>query len=33
VSGSPLMVRSTLRTLAEMQVPPIRIRYDAFGDS
>ena len=33
VSGSPAMVRATLRTLAEMQVPPIRIRYDAFGDS
>jgi NAD(P)H-flavin reductase len=33
VSGSPRMVRSTLRTLAEMQVPAIRIKYDAFGDS
>jgi NAD(P)H-flavin reductase len=33
VSGSPSMVRSTLRTLAEMQVPSIRIRYDAFGDT
>jgi NAD(P)H-flavin reductase len=33
VSGSPPMVRSTLRTVAEMQVPPIRVRYDAFGDS
>jgi NAD(P)H-flavin reductase/hemoglobin-like flavoprotein len=32
VSGSPPMVRSTLRTLAEMQVPAMRIRYDAFGD-
>ncbi|WP_426508516.1 globin domain-containing protein [Dactylosporangium sp. McL0621] len=32
VSGSPTMVRSTLRTLAEMQVPSIRIKYDAFGD-
>ncbi len=32
VSGSPQMVRSTLRTLAEMQVPAIRIKYDAFGD-
>ena len=32
VSGSPGMVRSTLRTLAEMQVPAIRIKYDAFGD-
>ena len=33
VSGSPAMVKATLRTLAEMQVPPIRIHYDAFGDS
>ncbi|WP_238008273.1 globin domain-containing protein [Dactylosporangium sp. AC04546] len=33
VSGSPVMVRSTLRTLAEMQVPAIRIKYDVFGDS
>jgi NAD(P)H-flavin reductase/hemoglobin-like flavoprotein len=32
VSGSPAMVRATLRTLAELQVPPIRIKYDAFGD-
>jgi NAD(P)H-flavin reductase/hemoglobin-like flavoprotein len=32
VCGSPGMVRSTLRTLAEMQVPAMRIRYDAFGD-
>ena len=32
VSGSPPMVRGTLRTLAEMQVPAIRIKYDAFGD-
>jgi NAD(P)H-flavin reductase/hemoglobin-like flavoprotein len=32
VSGSPRMVRATLGTLAEMQVPPIRIKYDAFGD-
>jgi NAD(P)H-flavin reductase/hemoglobin-like flavoprotein len=32
VSGSPSMVKSTLRTLAEIQVPPLRIRYDAFGD-
>jgi NAD(P)H-flavin reductase/hemoglobin-like flavoprotein len=32
VSGGPSMVRSTLRTLAEMQVPAMRIRYDAFGD-
>ncbi|GAA4259473.1 globin domain-containing protein [Dactylosporangium darangshiense] len=33
VSGSPTMVRSTLRTLVELQVPAIRIKYDAFGDS
>ncbi|HEY2948268.1 MAG TPA: globin domain-containing protein [Micromonosporaceae bacterium] len=32
VSGSPAMVKATLRTLAEMQVPAIRIKYDAFGD-
>ncbi|HEY3008056.1 MAG TPA: globin domain-containing protein [Micromonosporaceae bacterium] len=32
VSGSPAMVKATLRTLAEMQVPSIRIKYDAFGD-
>jgi NAD(P)H-flavin reductase/hemoglobin-like flavoprotein len=32
VSGSPAMVKATLRTLAELQVPPIRIKYDAFGD-
>jgi NAD(P)H-flavin reductase/hemoglobin-like flavoprotein len=32
VSGSAAMVRSTLRTLAELQVPSIRIKYDAFGD-
>jgi NAD(P)H-flavin reductase/hemoglobin-like flavoprotein len=32
VAGSPAMVRSTLRTLAEMQVPPTRIRYDAFSN-
>src|SRR6266511_448526 len=32
VSGSPAMVKSTLRTLAELQVPAIRIKYDAFGD-
>jgi NAD(P)H-flavin reductase len=31
VSGSPAMVRSTLRTLAEMQISPMRIRYDAFA--
>jgi NAD(P)H-flavin reductase/hemoglobin-like flavoprotein len=32
VSGSASMVRATLRTLAEMQVPSVRIKYDAFGD-
>jgi NAD(P)H-flavin reductase/hemoglobin-like flavoprotein len=32
VSGSPQVVRSTLRTLAEMQVPAIRVKYDAFSD-
>jgi hypothetical protein len=26
------MVKATLRTLAEMQVPSVRIKYDAFGD-
>jgi NAD(P)H-flavin reductase len=33
VSGSSAMVRATLRRLAEMKVPSIRIKYDAFGDS
>jgi NAD(P)H-flavin reductase/hemoglobin-like flavoprotein len=32
VSGSPAMVRTTLRTLAELRVPAIRVKYDAFGD-
>jgi NAD(P)H-flavin reductase/hemoglobin-like flavoprotein len=32
VSGSPSMVKSTLRRLAELQVPSIRIKYDAFAD-
>jgi NAD(P)H-flavin reductase/hemoglobin-like flavoprotein len=32
VSGSPAMVKASLRTLAEMQVPSMRIKYDAFGD-
>ena len=31
VSGSGLMVKSTLKTLAEMQVPSIRVKYDAFN--
>jgi NAD(P)H-flavin reductase/hemoglobin-like flavoprotein len=33
VSGSPSMVRGTLRRLVEMQVPSVRIKYDAFGDT
>ncbi|GII25471.1 globin domain-containing protein [Planosporangium mesophilum] len=32
VSGSPKMVKATMRTLAELQVPSMRIKYDAFGD-
>lgn len=32
VSGSAQMVKATLRTLAELQVPSIRIKYDSFGD-
>jgi NAD(P)H-flavin reductase/hemoglobin-like flavoprotein len=32
VSGSAAMVKATLRTLAEMQVPSLRVKYDAFGD-
>lgn len=32
VSGSGPMVQASLRTLAWMQVPSVRIRYDAFGD-
>ena len=32
VSGSAPMVRATLRTLAEDEVPPPHIRYDTFGD-
>jgi NAD(P)H-flavin reductase/hemoglobin-like flavoprotein len=32
VSGSPAMVKATLHTLAEHEVPPLRIKYDAFGD-
>ncbi|WP_306204918.1 globin domain-containing protein [Actinoplanes sp. RD1] len=30
VSGSGAMVKATLRTLAELQVPPVRIKYDSF---
>ncbi|GIJ52334.1 flavohemoprotein [Virgisporangium aliadipatigenens] len=33
VCGGPSMVRTTLRTLAELQVPPARVRYDAFAES
>jgi NAD(P)H-flavin reductase/hemoglobin-like flavoprotein len=32
VSGSPTMVRMTLRTLAQSQVPHTRIKYDAFNE-
>jgi len=32
VSGSSAMVKATLRRLAELQIPSIRIKYDAFGD-
>jgi NAD(P)H-flavin reductase/hemoglobin-like flavoprotein len=32
VSGSAQMVRATLRTLAEIQVPSVRIKYDAFSE-
>jgi NAD(P)H-flavin reductase len=32
VSGSPAMIRATLRRLSEIRVPSIRIKYDAFGD-
>jgi NAD(P)H-flavin reductase len=32
VSGSGQMVKSTLKTLAELQVPSIRIKYDSFSD-
>ncbi|MBB5871150.1 NAD(P)H-flavin reductase [Allocatelliglobosispora scoriae] len=32
VSGSPPMVRSTLRSLTELQVSSMRIRYDAFSE-
>jgi NAD(P)H-flavin reductase len=31
VSGSGKMVKATLKTLAEMQVPSIRVRYDSFN--
>jgi len=32
VSGSGRMVKATLKTLAELQVPSIRIKYDSFSD-
>jgi NAD(P)H-flavin reductase/hemoglobin-like flavoprotein len=32
VSGSAAMVKATQRKLAEMRVPSVRIKYDAFGD-
>ena len=31
VSGSPGMVKATLRRLAELQIPALRIKYDTFG--
>jgi len=33
VSGSGSMVKATLKTLAELQVPSIRIKYDSFNDA
>jgi len=32
LSGSPAMIRSTLRAVSELQVPSIRVKYDAFAD-
>lgn len=32
VSGSGRMVKATLRTLSELQVPSVRIRYDTFNE-
>ncbi|WP_117211156.1 globin domain-containing protein [Allorhizocola rhizosphaerae] len=32
LSGSPPMIRSTLRVLTQLQVPYTRIKYDAFSD-
>lgn len=32
LSGSPPMIRSTLRVLTQVQVPQTRIRFDAFSD-
>lgn len=31
-SGSPAMIRSSLRTLTQLQVPHTRVRYDAFTE-
>jgi NAD(P)H-flavin reductase len=31
VSGSPAMIRASLRALTNLQVPHTRIRYDAFS--
>jgi hypothetical protein len=31
VSGSGAMVKATLKSLAELQVPSIRVKYDAFN--
>jgi NAD(P)H-flavin reductase len=32
VAGSPAMVKASLRRLAKLQIPSIRIKYDAFAD-
>jgi NAD(P)H-flavin reductase len=32
VSGSGSMVKATLKSLAELQVPAMRIKYDSFSD-
>ncbi|MFD1072345.1 globin domain-containing protein [Longispora fulva] len=32
VSGSPSMVKATLRGIADLNVPSFRVRYDSFGD-
>jgi NAD(P)H-flavin reductase/hemoglobin-like flavoprotein len=32
VSGSGTMVKATLKTLAELQVPSIRVKYDSFNE-
>jgi NAD(P)H-flavin reductase/hemoglobin-like flavoprotein len=33
VAGSATMVKSTLRTLSEDQVPSVNVKYDTFGDA